>query len=88
MKVNRIERASFYCLEYGDTFFIGDEVFLKISHRNCKPIECEECGSSVNIHEDGGYYAVNLTNGEVVDIEAFEKFETCECKVDVLKAGV
>lgn len=91
MRVNRNERADlvpFWNMDLGDTFFIGDDIYLKISHRNCKPIECGVCDSSTNIHADGGYYAVNLANGEVRDIERNDKFEPCICEVNILKVGI
>lgn len=91
MKVNRTERVDlvpFWNLDFGDTFFIGENIYLKISHRNCRPIECEDCNSNFNIHEDGGYYAVNLANGEVRDIDRNDKFEPCVCEVNILKVGI
>ena len=91
MKVNKNERADlvpFWGMNFGDTFFMGEDIYLKISHRDCRPIECEDCNSTINIHEDGGYYAVNLTNGEVRDIERLDKFEPCVCEVNILKVGV
>lgn len=91
MRVNKNERADlvpFWNINFGDTFFIGEDIYLKISHRECKPINCEECSSDVSIFEDGGHYAVNLTNGEVRDIERLDKFEPCMCEVNILKVGV
>lgn len=91
MKVNRTERVDlvpFWNMGYGDTFFIGEDIYLKISHRECKHIDCEECGSSVDIHENSGDYAVNLANGEVRNIERFDKFEPCVCEVNILKVGI
>lgn len=91
MKVNRHERADlvpFWNMGYGDTFFIGEDIYLKISHRECKPIDCEECSSDINIYEDGGDYAVNLADGEVRNIGRFDKFEPCVCEANILKVGV
>ena len=91
MKVNKTERADlvpFWNMGYGDTFFIGEDIYLKISHRECKPIGCRDCDSSIDIHEDGGYYAVNLANGEVRDIDCNDRFEPCVCEVNILKVGV
>lgn len=91
MRVNKNERADlvpFWGLKYGDTFFIGEDIYLKISHRECKHIDCEECSSSIDIHESDGDYAVNLTNGEVRNIERFDKFEPCICEVNILKVGI
>lgn len=91
MKVNRTERADlipFWVMDFGETFFIGENIFLKISHRECNSIECEDCNSNIDIYEDGGYYAVNLANGEVRNIDRNDKFEPCVCEVNILKAGV
>lgn len=91
MRVNRTERVDlvpFWNLDFGDTFFMGENIYLKISHRDCRPIECEDCNSIINIHEDGGYYAVNLANGEVRDIDRNDKFEPCVCEVNILKVGI
>ena len=91
MRINKNERADlvpFWGMNFGDTFFIGEDIYLKISHRECKHIECEECSSNVNIYEDGGNYAVNLANGEVRDIERTDRFEPCVCEVNILKVGV
>ena len=91
MRINKTERTDlvpFWNLSFGDTFFMGEDIYLKIDHRNCKNIDCDECNSSINIYEDGGYYAVNLANGEVRDIERNDKFEPCVCEVNVLKVGV
>ena len=91
MRVNKNERAGlvpFWGMDFGDTFFMGEDIYLKISHRDCRLIECEDCNSTINIHEDGGYYAVNLANGEVRDIDRNDKFEPCLCEVNILKVGV
>ena len=91
MKVNRTERANlvtFWELGFGDTFFVGEDIYLKIDHRGCKPIECRECDSTIDIEEDGGFYAVNLANGEVRDMKRYDKFEPCICEVNILKVGV
>ena len=91
MKVNKTERADlvpFWVIGFGETFFIGDEIYLKISHRECSPIECEDCDSYINIYECGHYYAVNLANGEVRDIDRNDKFEPCVCEVNILKVGI
>ena len=91
MRINKNERADlvpFWNLNFGDTFFIGEDIYLKISHSNCKHIDCEECSSNISIYADGGHYAVNLADGEVRDIERFDKFEPCVCEVNILKVGV
>ena len=91
MRVNKNERTDlvpFYMIGWGDTFFIGEDIYLKISHSNCRPIDCEECSSNINIYEDGGYYAVNLANGEVRNVERTDKFEPCVCEVNILKVGI
>ena len=91
MRVNKTERADlvpFWGLSYGDTFFIGEDIYLKISHRDCRNVDCEEYNSSINIYEDGGHYAVNLASGEVRDIERNDKFEPCVCEVNILKVGM
>ena len=91
MKVNKTVRANlvpFWNIGIGETFFIGEDIYLKIDHKGCKPIECCECNSTIDIYDDGGFYAVNLANGEVRDMERYDKFEPCVCEVNILKAGV
>ena len=91
MRVNRNERVNlvpFWDLSFGDTFFIGEDIYLKISHKDCRHIECGVCDSNIDIYADGGCYAVNLTNGAVRNIVQNDKFEPCVCEVNILKVGV
>lgn len=91
MKVNKNNETRFipfWSINVGETFFIGANIYLKIAHKDCEPIVCPECQADIDIWEEGGYYAVNLENGEVKNVCQEDCFEPCACEVNILKGGV
>ena len=87
MKINKEPNQNFKyfsCLKYGEAFFVGDDIYMKISHEEVKPIECDECRCMIEL-DDYGRYAVNIATGMVRNFEANERFEPCVCEVNLVK---
>lgn len=87
MKINKKANETvrpFWSFRYGDTFLMGNDVYMKISHRECKELECDECSNTMPIW-DCGDYAVNLANGEVRNVSRDDEFEPCECEVNLIE---
>ena len=87
MKINKEPNQNFKnfaCIRYGEAFFVGDDIYMKISHEETKPIECDECRCIVEL-DNYGRYAVNIATGMVRNFEANERFEPCECIVNLVE---
>lgn len=87
MKINKEPNQNFKyfsCLRYGEVFFMGDELYMKISHEEIKPIECDDCHCLLEL-EDYGDYAVNIVTGIVRNFEPGDRFESCECEVNLIE---
>lgn len=80
MKVTRkttIIEKEFSDIDFGETFFYGGEVHMKV---NCldMEIECDHCEGLVTL---GSTYAVNLETGRFVELSPYHDFEICECEL-------
>lgn len=87
MKINKEHNQNFKYfsyLRYGEVFFVGDDLYMKISHEETKPIECDDCRNFLEL-EDYGHYAVNIATGMVRNFESDERFEPCECEVNLIE---
>lgn len=87
MRINKKPNQNlkfFSCFRHGEVFFVGDNLYMKISHEETKSIECDNCNCHLEI-EDYSNYAVDIATGMVRDFEPDERFEPCECEVNLIE---
>lgn len=85
MKINAPIKANarkIRSIPSGSTFMIGDTIYMKVDPDKvvfeCEDCRCTECLTNY------GYFAVNLANGELEQIDTEIAYDTCDCEVNVI----